>query len=144
MGGMQVILKYKNYFLKKGIVGLFFIPFFSLTLILGLVGLGIFLYLIAIRIIKEYLILKLSLVTDTSFITLDRLSFVPSILGYLGVLVLIAGAIYTLFLLVVMEEKIFKKDKIIRILIYMFIYPILYPFITVIAIYKLIRKDMRW
>jgi len=144
MGGMQIIWKYKSYFLKKGIVGLFLIPFFSLSLLLGFVGLGVFSYLMITRIIKEYLIIKMSFITSTSFFTVDNFYFVPSILNYVGALLLIVGAIYTLSLLFIMEEDIFKRRKAMRIIVYMLFYTALYPCIMITAVYKLIKKDMRW
>jgi len=144
MGGMQIIWKYKSYFLKKGIVGLFLIPFFSLSLLLGLVGLCVFSYLMITKIIKEYLIIKMSFITNTSFFTPDNFYFVPSILNYIGALLLIVGAIYTLSLLFIMEEDIFKRRKIIRLIVYMLFYSAAYPLIMITAIYKLIIRDMRW
>ena len=145
MGGIQTIIKYKNHFLKKGIVGYFILPFFILSTFLGLLGLSIFVYLIATRMLKQYFFMKFSFLADTALITLEEFYFTPTILNYLGLVLFLMGAVFTILILALMkEEDIFKKRSFFKILVYLIFYLTLYPFIMISGIIKLIKRDMTW
>jgi cellulose synthase/poly-beta-1,6-N-acetylglucosamine synthase-like glycosyltransferase len=144
MGGLQSILKYRKQFMKGGMLGYFVLPFFILSSFLGMLGLSIFFYLLANRIVNQYLLAKYSLVADTSVITLEQFYFTPSVLNYLGIVLFVMGAIFTFGILVLMKEDIFKKGNFFKILFYLLIYLMVYPFIMLSAIFKFLKKDMRW
>ena len=55
IGGTQTLMKYKNMIFRRGMLGNFIVPFFSLSLFLGLFGLGIFLYIFSRRALISYL-----------------------------------------------------------------------------------------
>ncbi len=144
IGGLQCISKYKGCFLKKGMLGFFILPFFVLQLFLGLLGLSIFIYLITTRIISNYIFAKYSIHVGTPLITMNDFFITPSFLNYLGVILFIAGAVFTILLLVIMKERILRKQNIFNMLFYFIFYLSVYPFIMMSAIYHFIKGTGTW
>lgn len=144
IGGLQTIMKYKKLFARKNIVGYFILPFFLISTFLGLLGLSIFSYLIASRILREYFFLKFSFMANTAVITLNEFYFTPSVLNYLGVVLFIFGACFTVFTLYTIQKDLLKKDNILNILFYMIVYLSVYPGIMITSMIKMMRKDIKW
>lgn len=144
IGGLQCISKYKKCFFQRGMLGFFILPFFVLQLFLGLVGLSIFFYLTSTRILNNYLFAKYSIGAGTSLITMNDLLITPSFLNYLGVVLFILGAIFTLMVLGIMKSEILKKQNIFNILVYLLIYLSVYPFIMISALYHFFTGKRRW
>jgi cellulose synthase/poly-beta-1,6-N-acetylglucosamine synthase-like glycosyltransferase len=145
MGGLQTIGKYKSHFFRRDtMIGNFILPFFILSTFLGLLGLSIFVYLLASRFIRQYLLVKFSYVANTAVLTMEQFYFTPSVLNYLGIILFVMGAAFTILILKLMKERVFKRENIFKILIYLTFYLLLYPVIMITAIFKLLRKDMSW
>jgi cellulose synthase/poly-beta-1,6-N-acetylglucosamine synthase-like glycosyltransferase len=144
VGGLQCISKYKKNFLKKGMLGLFILPFFVLQLFLGALGLGIFFYLIITRIISNYILLKYSIPAGVPILTIDSFFITPSFLNYLGVILFAVGLIFTIVSLSIMKDTIFKKQNIFNILFYSVIYLMVYPFIMISAVYNYFKRGTKW
>jgi len=144
IGGLQCISKYKKFFLKKGMLGFFILPFFILQLFLGLLGLCIFIYLFTTRILTNYLFTRYSLQIGTPIITMSDFHITPSFLNYLGIVLFIAGGIFTLLVLFIMKQKILGKQNIFNILFYLIFYLTIYPFIMISAIYHFFRGSRKW
>jgi len=144
IGGLQCISKYKGCFLKKGMLGFFILPFFVMQLFLGLLGLSISIYLITTRIISNYIFTRYSIYVGTPLITMNDLFITPSFLNYLGVILFITGAIFTIMLLVIMKEKILRKQNIFNIFFYFIFYLSMYPFIMIVAIYHFFKGTGTW
>ena len=144
IGGLQCISQYKGCFLKKGMLGFFILPFFVMQLFLGLIGLTIFFYLITTKIISNYLFAKYSIDVGTPLITMNDFFITPSFLNYLGVILFIAGTVFTIMLLVVMKEKILRKQNIFNIFFYFIFYLSIYPFIMIAAIYHFFKGTGTW
>jgi biofilm PGA synthesis N-glycosyltransferase PgaC len=145
LGGLQTIMKYKSLFLKKGMLGCFILPFFVISLLLGLVGLSIFTYLIARRFIVSFLITKYSLNMGVSPITLNELSITPTVLNFFGVALFALGLFFTYFGIVsVGESQILKKRNIFNLLFYLIVYLTVYPLIMITSLYKYIKGDIGW
>ena len=144
IGGLQCISKYKKCFFKKGMLGFFILPFFILQLFLGLIGLGIFVYLITTRILRNYIFAKYSISVGTPLLTMNDFFITPSFLNYLGVILFIAGGIFTVFVLFTLKEKILGKQNIFNILFYLLFYLMIYPFIMIAALYHFFRRTGTW
>lgn len=144
MGGLQTMWKYKNQIGRKNMFGFFVLPFFILSSFLGLVGLSIFSYLLLSNLMKKYIFVKFSFIANTAVVTLNDFYFTPSVLNYLGVMLFVLGAVFTLLLIYLIKEDIKLRGNVLTILVYMIVYMALYPFIMVTAIFKLIRRDMSW
>ena len=144
IGGLQCIYKYRKSLGKKGMLGWFILPFFIFSTFLGLLGLGIFAYLLTRRIIANFLRIKFSIMVGTPILTLNEFHITPSILNYLGVILFIFGFIFTLVVLLILNEKIMKRENFLNIPFYMTIYLMAYPVIILNAIFHIIRGKRIW
>jgi len=144
LGGLQCISKYKKYFLQKGMLGFFILPFFVLQLFLGLLGLSIFFYLIITRTVTRYLYTVYSINIGTPIITVEDFLITPSFLNYLGVILFVLGGLFTILILFMMKDVILKKQNIFNILFYLFFYLTVYPFIMLNSLYHYFRGIRKW
>ncbi len=144
IGGTQCLLRYKSLFFRKGMLGAFILPFFSFSLFLGLLGLGIFTYLLIRRTLVFYLSTRYSLYADSAIIHLQDLNLTPSILNLFGIFLFIAGATFTFAGLAVMKSRYGSRHNLFNILFYMIVYLTVYPFIMVTALYRLGRGTYSW
>lgn len=144
IGGAQTLLKYKSLFFRKGMLGAFIIPFFSFSLFLGVLGLGLFTYLLIRRLAVLYLSTHYSLYAESTIVRLQDLTFAPSILNIFGVVLFVAGALFTLTGLTAMKSKRTSSFSFWNILFYILIYLAIYPFIMITALVKLARGKYSW
>lgn len=144
IGGTQTLIKYKHLVFRKGMLGNFIIPFFSLSLFIGLLGLGIFLYLITRRVLVGYLSTKYSIYASSSILVLQDLTFSASILNLFGITLFILGALFTLFGLGAMKELKKKHINFINVAFYMMVYLSAYPLIMIVSLYKLSTGRYSW
>jgi len=144
IGGLQCISKYKKCFFKKGMLGFFILPFFILQLTLGLIGLSIFFYLMTTRIISNFLYTKYSVSVGTPLITMNDFFITPSFLNYLGVILFIAGGLFTILVLYIINKDLLKKHNLFNVLFYLIVYLAVYPFIMISAIYNFLRGGASW
>ncbi|MBS3072728.1 glycosyltransferase family 2 protein [Candidatus Pacearchaeota archaeon] len=140
IGGMQTISKYKKYFFKKGMLGFFILPFFTFSLLLGIVGLGIFIYRILRRFIVYYLSTKYSIESQVAVIVMEDINLNPSVLNFFGVILLILGALFLLFALFYVNKSLTKKDApFIPVIFYSLVYMTLYPIILITSLCKFLK-----
>ena len=144
IGGTQTLFKYKHLFLKKGMLGAFVVPFFSLSLLLGVIGLTLFTYLSLRGIFISYLSTKYSLAAQTAIIRFDELSFSPSILNFFGIALFFLGIWFTIFCLNSLSEQKLQKHNIFNLLFYNIVYLTVYPILLLVALYKLWRGNYSW
>ena len=135
---------YKKYFFQKGMLGMFILPFFTVQLFLGLLGLGIGLYVLFRRFLSNFLFAKYSISVGTPLLTNSDLFITPSFLNYLGAILFIAGFIFTLIVLGIVKSATLKKHNWFNLLFYLLIYLSVYPIIMVSAIYNFINKKYKW
>ncbi|MEK6888535.1 MAG: glycosyltransferase family 2 protein [Nanoarchaeota archaeon] len=144
IGGTQTLWKYKKFVFKNGMLGAFIIPFFTLSLFLGLIGLAIFVYLIIRRFLVGYLSTAYSLEGNTALLYLQDFTFAPSFLNYFGAILFIAGAIFTIVGLGVMDQPRWGKGNVFNIFFYMIVYLSIYPIIMITALTKLATGKYSW
>jgi cellulose synthase/poly-beta-1,6-N-acetylglucosamine synthase-like glycosyltransferase len=144
IGGMQTMLKYKKYFLRKGMLGFFILPFFSVSLFLGVFGLGFFLYRISRNIFVNYLATKYSIAAQTAILRINDVNLNPSILHFFGVILFLTGLIFVYFAMYFVNQKTKTNENFWTILFYSLVYITVYPFILVSSVYRLIKKNYRW
>jgi len=147
LGGLQTIMKYKSEFLKSsgGMLSFFILPFFVISLLLGLVGLSIFAYLVAKRFITTYLITSYSFAADVAPLTLESINLTPTVLNFFGVALFALGMFFTYFgVMCVGEKEILRKRNIFNLLFYLIVYLTIYPTIMISSVYKYIKGDIGW
>lgn len=144
MGGLQTINKYKSCFFRKGILGWFVLPFFLLSLCLGLLGLSIFMYLFFRKIFYWIMLAEYSAQAQTNLLTMESLYITPTILNYFGIVLFIIGLAFTLFGLKIMKKQKVKNVNVFNLLAYMLIYLTIYPLVMISSVYKTIKRDVKW
>jgi len=144
IGGTQTLIKYKRYLFRKGMLGAFIVPFFSVSLFLGLLGLGLFIYLALRRILVWYLSTKYSIYASSAVVRFSEFSFSPSVLNYFGAILFILGAVFTGLALFLMRHTNIKKHSFFNVVFYMVVYLTMYPVIMVVALYKLSTGKYSW
>jgi cellulose synthase/poly-beta-1,6-N-acetylglucosamine synthase-like glycosyltransferase len=144
IGGIQTINKYKKTFARKGILGSFVLPFFVLSWILGLLGIGILAYRGFRLLAVHFLITKYSIEAQAAVLTLRQINLTPNILLFFGTSILFLSLSFTLLALFYIKEKEFKKANIFNVLIYSFVYLLAYPIILITSIFKFLKKERIW
>jgi cellulose synthase/poly-beta-1,6-N-acetylglucosamine synthase-like glycosyltransferase len=143
IGGMQTILKYKHAWFRRGMLGFFILPFFSMSLLLGVFGLGFFGWRVSLKILNFYLSTVSSIEVGASVLNYD-LHLTPSILNFLGVILFLAGILFLFFALRVINKETGQKEGLFTVLFYSLIYIAIYPIILITSLYKLLRRKYSW
>ncbi len=144
IGGYQTILKYKHRFFKKGMLGLFILPFFSLSLILGVFGLGIFCYRIFRRILFSYLSTKYSIAAQTAILTMQDINLNPSVLNFLGVILFALGLWFIFFALKDINKQTREKESFFSVIFYSIVYILLRPIVLIYSLGKFLTGKYSW
>jgi len=144
VGGLQCLSKYKKNFFKKGMLGAFILPLFTIQLFLGVVGLSVFLYVNIRKIISNYILTAFSIQVGIPVLTIKDIFITPSFLNYLGVILFIASFVFTIIILSIMKSGALKRQSIFSLLFYFLIYLSVYPIIMISAIYNFINKTYKW
>jgi len=144
LGGLQCIAKYKKCFLQRGMLGFFILPFFILQLFLGLLGLSVFVYVNSRRIIEKYLFTVYSIQVGSPLLTMNDLYVTPSFLNYLGIMLIVTGAVFTILILSVMKVGMLKRQNIFNIVFYLIFYLSAYPFIMISGLYNFFTRKGKW
>jgi poly-beta-1,6-N-acetyl-D-glucosamine synthase len=144
VGGLQCIAKHKKHFLKKGMLGLFVVPFFIVQFFLGMLGMGIFVYLLISKFFKEYIFAKYSIQVGTALVTMEDFHITASFLNYLGIILFVFGFVFTLIVISIMKRHSLKRHSVFNLLFYSTTYLLLYPVIATKAVYNFIRKKDKW
>jgi hypothetical protein len=129
---------------RKGMLGLFIIPFFIISLFLGFLGLILFFYVSIKNIVSKYLYTKYSISVGSAILTLNDFYITPSFLNYLGIIMFFLGLLYLLLILKVLNEKIFIKENILNIPFYLIVYLMIYPFVLVDSVWNLWFGKKSW
>jgi cellulose synthase/poly-beta-1,6-N-acetylglucosamine synthase-like glycosyltransferase len=144
MGGLQTINKYKAFVFRRGMLGAFVIPYFVVSLFLGLLGLSIFFYLLFRRIFYAFFYTDYTLQAQTSLLAVEDLYITPTVLNYYGIALFLLGLIFTLLGLKIIRYQRVKNINIFNLLVYMLVYLTLYPIIMITSVYKIITRKTNW
>ncbi len=144
VGGIQTIKKYHKKFFRCGMLGLFILPFFVLSWLLGIIGLFFLTYRLSRYLIVKYLVAKYSVAANVAILRFEDINLNPSILFLFGLLLFSLGFIFTLLALAHSKEKDYEKTKIHDMFIYSLFYLLMYPPLLIISFYKYLKKEDKW
>jgi len=145
VGGIQTVAKYKSKILQVGMLGLFIMPYFIFSWILGLTGLFFLAYRFSQYIMMKYLVAKYSIAANVALISTENFSLNPSILFFFGMLLFTLGLTYSITALVYSRESgRFIGYRIRDIFIYSIFYLLMYPPLLIVAFYKYLRGYNKW
>lgn len=144
IGGTQTNFKYMGYVFSRGMFGYFIIPFFTISLFLGMFGLGLFTYLIMRNTLQTYLATQYSVQAQATLLRFEELTFAPSVLNFFGASLFFLGLGFTLFALANMKDMHFRKANTFNIMLFQLVYLTIYPIVTLVAVVKLIRGKYSW
>ncbi len=145
MGGLQTIFKYKKQALKgQGMLGVFILPFFVLSWLMGLFGIFILGYRLMREIIINFLSTKYSLGAQAAVITFREINLTPHVLVFLGITLFLFGLFFTLIALSNVKEPQYKRTSIFSLGFYLIFYLLAYPIILIISLTKFLKRQRGW
>ena len=144
IGGYQTILKYKGSCFRKGMLGMFILPFFTISLFLGVFGLGILFYRTFRNFFYSYLSTKYSIIAETSLITMNDINLNPSILNFLGIVLFVLGMLFIFFALRIINKQINERESFFSVIFYSLIYATLRPVVLVWSLAKFMTGKYSW
>lgn len=144
IGGLQCLNKYKKCFLRRGMLGMFIIPFFSFGLTLGLIGIGIFLYIFIKGFLRNYLFAKYATDLGVPILTMNQFLITPSVLNYFGIVLFFLFLFFTIFVLSVMKDNVLEKQSFFNILFYMTVYLTSQVLFLIVGVWSITRGRKIW
>lgn len=144
IGGTQTLWKYRKWSLKSNMLGMFVIPFFSLSMFLGIFGLGLLFYLILRRGLLFLLSTSYSVQTNAALLKLSDLTLNLSILNFFGFALFILGTVYALFGIWTMREISLKNLNFFNFTFFLTAYLMIYPLVMISALCRMIRGNYSW
>ena len=144
IGGTQTLWRYKSWAFRKNMLGLFIIPFFSASSFLGILGLGIFSYLIIKNLASTYFTATYSVGAETAVVAFRELSFNPSILNFFGAALFLLGIFYMLFGIFTMKELKSKFVNFYTMTFFLTLYLIFFPVIMIDALVRMAIGKYSW
>ncbi len=146
IGGIQTSVKHANLIGKRkfGLLGLFVTPFWMLSFVLSLAGLGVFSYYLTRRILSIALTAFYSTALDVSPMQLSYLSLVPTVFTFFIITLFVITFVYVICgLSTMLDEKISLK-RMITAEIYILFYLVCYPINLLYALGLMAMKKYRW
>jgi biofilm PGA synthesis N-glycosyltransferase PgaC len=145
LGGLQAITKYRKMFFRKGLFGIFVLPFVTLSIIVSIFTFLFSIYLVTKSIIIQVMTLTKSAVYDSPIFNFENFIFNPSIIiFYLVILFIASMTLYHYILTITRYEDKLSIKRFFNMLFYLLIYGTLYPIVWFKSIQRYITKDYRW
>ena len=144
IGGIQTINKYKNLFFNKGSLGSFILPFFVVSWLIGLVGLGILIYNFIRRIIISYFSTIYSVEAKTAILSLREINLTPGILFFYGLFLFILGLAFTIAILYFINQREKRTEGVLTLAGYTLFYLTAYPIILIASVYNYLKGKYSW
>jgi cellulose synthase/poly-beta-1,6-N-acetylglucosamine synthase-like glycosyltransferase len=147
IGGIQTVNAYRQEFLSRrhGIFGMFVVPYFSLSIIISLLGLGLFIYLVVLRasnFLDFWYYAQRAGVSVFEFFLIDLM---PNVFTVMGVLVFVLSIVYLVVGLRSMKKSLLNVQTFFEMLVYLSVYLFLFPILLVQSFWRLmVYKKQKW
>ena len=125
-------------------LGFFILPFFSISLVLGSFGLGLFGYRVFRKIWFYYLSTRYSIAAQTTIVAFQDISFNPSVLNFLGVTLFVLGLLFIFFALKFVNRNLSEKESFFSVIFYLLVYILLRPLVLIVSAHKFFRRKYSW
>lgn len=145
IGGLQAIQKYKNMFLRKGMFGVFVLPFVSFSIIISIFAFLFSSYLLLKGLLIKSLVTGYSIEAGAPIFFLQDINLYPSVLIFYFLILFSCSMLYYSYIIKTTdyEEKLNMK-KFFNTLFYSLIYLSFYSLVWFSSIYRFIKKDYNW
>lgn len=142
IGGIQTLVKYFKTMFGRNThgVGNFLVPTSFLGYVLGVIGLGLFIYLVYGQLFNLFFYLYKSAALGINPFTLLSIGYIIDWKRAYGIT--LAILFFTTLKIALSVHRI--KVSFLLVLVYMFVYTTLFPFITLNGIYRYLRKERGW
>jgi biofilm PGA synthesis N-glycosyltransferase PgaC len=147
IGGIQTLYKHRKEFFRarKSMLGAFVAPFFTVSMIVALIGFFVFVYLTLRRLYSYILLTFFSYKTSSVALQIKSIHLTPTIFTLFGILLLITYISYITLGLKMMDKKKIPFNKKINIVLYMLIYLPLFPILLIHSFILMITgRIIKW
>ena len=145
IGGMQTLIKHKSQIFKNNILGNFIIPFFSISLFIGIIGIILLMNNLINKLTSIYLTSKFNDINAAKYlINSELITLPPTVLFYFSISLLSLGLFFTFFSISNMKELNLRFSEGFTVLFYFLAYLSLYPFVILSSVYKFVRGNYTW
>jgi len=145
LGGLQAISKYRKMFLKRGMFGMFVLPYVSLSIIISIFVFLFSSYILLKAILTKFLSTGYSIAISTNLFLWSDINLYPSIIIFYFVVLFTISTTYSWYVLTKTKyEKQLSIKKLFNILFYTLLYLSFYPTVWFASIYRFVIKDYKW
>ncbi len=146
IGGMQTTMKYKFTLFKQGLgsLGTFVVPFFSLSYILSIIGIGFFFYVLFNSLLNFMQFLRYAIALGNSPFSYFTFVTMSDIFAVFGAVMFLLSILWVSFALTSMKKGIGGLRGIPDLLIYLALYVTVFPLNLIHSSIRFLRKKHDW
>lgn len=145
LGGLQAIAKYRRMFFKKGMFGIFILPFVSLSIIISMFTFLFSMYLILRFLMTRLLTTGYSIAADTAILRMQDINLYPSVILFFLFVLFTLSMTYNWYVLKKTKyEHNLNMASFLNVVFYIILYLAFYPAVWFFSIYRFAVKDYGW
>ena len=145
LGGLQALAKYKQLLFRKGMFGMFVLPYVSFSIILSLFTFIFSIYLTSKFVLARLLTVGYSISTDSAVFSLQDINLYPSVIIFFFIVLFTLSIGYSIYILKSLKyEQKLNIRKVFILLFYTLAYLTMYPLVWFSSIKRYIADDRNW
>jgi len=144
LGGLQALVKYKDIFLRKGMFGMFVLPYVSFSIIVSMYLFLLTSYLLIKSVLQQVMIYFYSTAANTYIFSMQDINLYPSVTLFYFVLLFVMSFGFSLYILKRTNYEERTIPKLFNLVFYSVIYLTIYAVLWFPAFYRFFSGDMRW